>query len=73
MASEAHHTITLFAFRERGVLTLDDSQGEVRQFFRLLQAEHNITSTQIEIDNLFGENCDGYRLFLLERKKSNKS
>jgi hypothetical protein len=64
----AARTTVVFAFRERGVLSLDDPSGTVRQFFRLLREVHGIESRQVAVPSLFGDGEEGYRLFVLTRR-----
>ena len=66
-AQEPGRSLIIFAFRERGNLSLDDEEGTVALFFKLLREKYAIHSRQLFVKGVFGDNCNGYRLFVLQR------
>ena len=69
IAPTPFYTTVIFAFRERGLLSLEDPVGTVSMFFNQLQEIHGIASQQLHVRGQFGDGEEGYRLFLLWRSK----
>lgn len=69
IAPTPFYTTVIFAFRERGLLSLEDPVGTVSMFFHQLREVHGIESQQLHVHGQFGDDEEGYRLFVLWRSK----